>query len=245
MNLEKQVLDLKNDWEMNKRWSYVKRPYTAEEVVKLRGSLQPEYTLARVGAEKLWKMLKEEDYVHCLGTLTGGQAIQGVKAGAKAIYSRHTLQHHQFFTEQEMRFAGPHDWRVTLFPPYALAVFIAVLSAPGVLFLSWIFSPNVGWLFICCTTSFYLLYEIMHFFCHIKDNIIVRNLPFINTIRRHHAAHHNKGIMMGLNMNLTFPFGDWLFGTSDLNRGLWGHFFNGYNTKYIKEKVLKSKDVIN
>ena len=49
--------------------------------------------------------------------------------GAKAIYSRHTLQHHQFFTEHEMRFAGPHDWRVTLFPPYALAVFIAVLSA--------------------------------------------------------------------------------------------------------------------
>lgn len=86
MDLKKQVLDLKNDWEMNKRWSHVKRPYTAEEVVKLRGSLQPEYTLARVGAEKLWKMLKEEDYVHCLGTLTGGQAIQGVKAGAKAIY---------------------------------------------------------------------------------------------------------------------------------------------------------------
>ena len=50
MNLEKQVLDLKNDWEMNKRWSHVKRPYTAEEVVRLRGSLQPEYTLARVGA---------------------------------------------------------------------------------------------------------------------------------------------------------------------------------------------------
>ena len=165
--------------------------------------------------------------------------------GAKAIYSRHTLQHHQFFTEHEMRFAGPHDWRVTLFPPYALAIFIAVLSAPGVVFLSWIISPNFGWLFICCTTSFYLLYEIMHFFCHVKDNIIVRNLPFINTIRRHHAAHHNKGIMMGLNMNLTFPFGDWLFGTSDLNRGLWGHFFNGYSTKYIKEDVLIAKDIVN
>ena len=51
MNLNEQVLELKNDWEMNERWSYVKRPYSAEEVVKLRGSLQPEYTLARIGAE--------------------------------------------------------------------------------------------------------------------------------------------------------------------------------------------------
>ena len=66
-------------------------------------------------------------------------------------------------------------------------------------------------------------------------------MPFINTIRRHHAAHHNKGIMMGLNMNLTFPFGDWLFGTSDLNRGLFGHFFNGYSTKYVKKEVLEAK----
>jgi len=161
--------------------------------------------------------------------------------GAKAIYSRHTLQHHQFFTEQEMRFAGTHDWRVTLFPPYALAVFITVLSAPGVLVLSWVVTPNVGWLFICSTTSFYLLYEVMHFFCHVKDNIIVRNMPFINTIRRHHAAHHNKGIMMHLNMNLTFPFADWLFGTSDLNRGLFGHFFNGYSTKYVKKEVFEAK----
>jgi isocitrate lyase len=86
MNLNEQVLELKNDWEMNERWAYVKRPYSAEEVVKLRGSLQPEYTLARIGAEKLWNMLHKEDYVHCLGTLTGGQAVQGVKAGAKAIY---------------------------------------------------------------------------------------------------------------------------------------------------------------
>ena len=86
MNLNEQVQDLKNDWEMNERWTYVKRPYSAEEVVKLRGSLQPEYTLARVGAEKLWRMLHNEDYVHCLGTLSGGQAVQGVKAGAKAIY---------------------------------------------------------------------------------------------------------------------------------------------------------------
>ena len=79
MSLNEQVLQLKNDWEMNERWAYVERPYTAEEVVKLRGSLQPEYTLARIGAEKLWNMLHKEDYVNCLGTLTGGQAVQGAQ----------------------------------------------------------------------------------------------------------------------------------------------------------------------
>ena len=62
--------------------------------------------------------------------------------GARAIYTRHTLQHHQFFTEDEMRFAGPHDWRVTVFPPYALAIFIAAMSAPGVVVLSWLISPK-------------------------------------------------------------------------------------------------------
>ncbi len=61
-----------------------------------------------------------------------------------------------------------------------MAILIAVLSAPGVLVLSWMISTNVGWLFICSTTSFYLLYEIMHFFCHVKDNVIVRNMPFIS-----------------------------------------------------------------
>ena len=100
--------------------------------------------------------------------------------GAKAIYSRHTLQHHQFFTEHEMRFAGTHDWRVTLFPPYALAIFIAVLSAPAVIFLNLVISSNVGWLFIITTTSFYLLYEIMHFCCHVDDNIFVLSLIHIS-----------------------------------------------------------------
>jgi len=79
-----------------------------------------------------------------------------------------------------------------------------------------------------------------------KENcfyIHVTYLPFINTIRRHHAAHHNKNIMMYSNMNLTFPLGDWLFGTSDLNRGFFGHIFNGYSKKYIKKEFLQNKEV--
>ena len=72
-------------------------------------------------------------------------------------------------------------------------------------------------------------YEFFHWCCHVQDDRILRHVPFVNTIRRHHIAHHNTAIMMNRNMNLTYPFADWLFGTSDLNRGLLGHLFNGYN----------------
>ena len=65
MNLTDQVVALEKDWAENPRWKHVKRPYSAEEVVKLRDSLQPECTLARKGAEKLWNYLFSEDYINC------------------------------------------------------------------------------------------------------------------------------------------------------------------------------------
>jgi len=77
---------LQEAWEMDSRWKGITRPYTAEDVIKLRGSIDIEYTLARRGAEKLWKLLNEEDYINALGALTGNQAVQQVKAGLKAIY---------------------------------------------------------------------------------------------------------------------------------------------------------------
>src|SRR5512146_2566853 len=73
-------------WEENPRWSGVRRTYTAEDVRRLRGSLQIEHSLARHGAEKLWKLLHEEPFVAALGAMTGGQAVQMVQAGLKAIY---------------------------------------------------------------------------------------------------------------------------------------------------------------
>lgn len=157
----------------------------------------------------------------------------------RAVYTRHTLMHHQFFTDEEMRFDGSRDWRVTFFPPYALAAFI-LMTIPGALLLGWIFSPNVGWLTMCTTTSMYMIYEFMHFCCHVDENAFVRNMPLVNTLRRHHTAHHNQSIMMERNMNLTFPIMDWLFGTSDLDRGLIGHLFNGYNTKHVKTNMRKT-----
>ena len=77
---------LKLDWDNNARWSGIARSYTAEDVVRLRGTVHIEHSLARLGADKLWKSLHTEDFVNALGALTGNQAMQQVKAGLKAIY---------------------------------------------------------------------------------------------------------------------------------------------------------------
>ncbi|WP_036138304.1 isocitrate lyase [Luteibacter sp. 9135] len=74
------------DWTNNDRWQGIERPYTADDVVKLRGTIQVEHTLARHGAERLWHALHERPYVNALGALTGNQAMQQVKAGLQAIY---------------------------------------------------------------------------------------------------------------------------------------------------------------
>ncbi|RSK26350.1 isocitrate lyase [Bacillus sp. HMF5848] len=86
MTLKERAQKLQESWEMDKRWNGVTRPYSAEDVIRLRGSIDMEHTLARRGAEKLWNLLHEEDYVNALGALTGNQAVQQVKAGLKAIY---------------------------------------------------------------------------------------------------------------------------------------------------------------
>ncbi|TWP35584.1 isocitrate lyase [Leekyejoonella antrihumi] len=77
---------LQKEWHTDPRWKNVKRDYTAEDVIKLRGSVQEEFTLARRGAEQLWNKLHTEDYINALGALTGNQAVQQVKAGLKAVY---------------------------------------------------------------------------------------------------------------------------------------------------------------
>jgi isocitrate lyase len=77
---------LQRQWAGDSRWAGIERTYSAADVIRLRGSLQEEHTLARIGAERLWSMLHEDGYVNTLGALTGNQAVQQVKAGLRAIY---------------------------------------------------------------------------------------------------------------------------------------------------------------
>ena len=84
--IQEQASRLEEQWGEDGRWAGVVRPYRAEEVVRLRGSVVPECTLGRLGAERLWRLLGDAGYVHALGALTGGQAVQMVRAGLRSIY---------------------------------------------------------------------------------------------------------------------------------------------------------------
>ncbi|KAA9338286.1 isocitrate lyase [Hymenobacter busanensis] len=86
MNRAERIAAIAHDWSTNPRWQGIQRPYSAEDVVKLQGSVCIEYSLARQGAERLWQQLHTEEYVAGLGALTGNQAVQEVQAGLNAIY---------------------------------------------------------------------------------------------------------------------------------------------------------------
>ena len=86
MNKTELINQLMIEWKKAPRWKGITRPYSAEDVGRLKGNIHREYSLAKAGAERLWKLLTEEKYVHVLSAVTGNQAIQQVKAGLKAIY---------------------------------------------------------------------------------------------------------------------------------------------------------------
>ena len=86
MKNNEQAANLELEWQSDPRWEGITRPYSAEDVVRLRGSIQIEHTLAKLGAERLWSLLQTEDYVAALGAVTGNQAVQQVSAGLQAIY---------------------------------------------------------------------------------------------------------------------------------------------------------------
>ena len=164
--------------------------------------------------------------------------IKGFGNFFMAIYTRHTLAHHQFFTDHEPTIDNLRDFRIVFFPPYALVTFILMSIAPAVI-LMLAGARDMGWILLCTNTFIYLNYEFFHFCCHVKNDAVIKRLPFISTIRRHHLAHHDTHQMMERNFNLTYPFADWLFGTSDLDRGVLGHLFNGYSKDRVKPKQRK------
>ncbi len=83
---ETAAAELESRWATSPRWAGVDRPYSAADVLRLRGSVAVEHTVARMGAERLWELLGSEDYINALGAMTGGQAVEMVKAGLQAIY---------------------------------------------------------------------------------------------------------------------------------------------------------------
>jgi len=158
------------------------------------------------------------------------------KFALRAIYDRHTRQHHQYFTDNDATIHTVKEFRIVFFPWRVLAV-LAVGGGILSLVIGEVVNANAGYITFITMIGHYTVYATFHYCCHVPENAFVRNAPFINTIRRHHIAHHNMGIMMHVNMNLTFPIADWALGTSDLRRGLLGHLFNGYDERYVKEEL--------
>jgi len=156
--------------------------------------------------------------------------------GLRAIYERHTRQHHQYFTDNDPTIDTTREFRIVFFP-WRVLITLGVFGTTLGYLASVIVNPNAGYVLFITMVAHYLVYEVFHYCCHVHDNWFVRNMPLINTIRRHHIAHHNQGIMMKYNMNLSFPIADWFMGTSDLKRGLLGHLFNGYSEKYVKREL--------
>ena len=154
----------------------------------------------------------------------------------RAIYDRHTRQHHQYFTDNDATIHTVKEFRIVFFPWRVLMV-LAVGGGLISLAMAALVNPNAGYVTFITMIGHYMVYETLHFSCHIPENRWLRHIPFVNTIRRHHTAHHNLGIMMHLNMNLTFPIADWAMGTTDLDRGLLGHLFNGYSEEHVKEEL--------
>lgn len=158
--------------------------------------------------------------------------------GFMGIYKRHTLAHHQFFTDTEPTIDSTRDFRIVFFPPYALVAFMA-LSLPPAALLGAFGLANAGWLLLITNVALYLNYELFHYCCHVKGDRIVRHVPLVNSIRRHHIAHHNTALMMERNFNLTYPIADWFFGTSDLRCGLLRHVFNGYDARFVRTDLKR------
>ena len=154
----------------------------------------------------------------------------------RAIYDRHTRQHHQYFTDKVMTVDSTREFRIIFFPWRALFTFMA-FGIPFALLLAALINPNAGYVLMVTIVGQYLIYETFHYCCHSHENWFVSNAPFVNTIRRHHRAHHNYGIMMSHNMNLTFPMADWLMNTSDVKRSLLGTLLNGYSEKHIPPEL--------
>jgi hypothetical protein len=154
----------------------------------------------------------------------------------RAIYDRHTRQHHQYFTDNDHVIHTMKEFRIVFFP-WRLLVALGTIGGLLGWLTSLVWNANAGFVVFITMIGHYLVYETFHFFCHVPEHPVLRHIPFINTIRRHHTAHHNMGIMMHVNMNLTFPIADWAMGTSDLDRGLLGHIFNGYSDKHVKEEL--------
>lgn len=131
---------------------------------------------------------------------------------ARALYQRHTLTHHRFFTDVRGELRDSRDLRIVFFPVYALPL-LTLLSLPPLLVVGLVFTRNAALVGLAGVVGIYLLFELMHLCAHLPERAWPTQLPGVRAMRRHHLAHHDPQRMMASNMNFTFPLADWIHGT--------------------------------
>jgi hypothetical protein len=130
------------------------------------------------------------------------------------IHSRHAVEHHRFFTDQDMAYESSRDFKMVLFPPIMLLFFLGGIATPIALILYFLVSANAGWIFIATGIGYFLTYEWLHFTYHLSSSSLLGRLKVIQLLRRHHSVHHNPALMQDWNFNITFPICDQIFGTT-------------------------------
>lgn len=135
------------------------------------------------------------------------------RPGLKVIFERHARQHHRFFRDDAMAFDGPRDYKAVLFPSVLIVFYMAGFALPVGLLIDWLVSRNVALLFVTTAVAYFLNYELLHFAYHAPSGSWMARLPLMNRLRRLHTLHHRPELMQRYNFNITYPIGDWLFGT--------------------------------
>jgi hypothetical protein len=133
--------------------------------------------------------------------------------GLALVYKRHAGQHHRFFNHQAMAIDNLRDLRAVLFPPVLVLFFFGLFGLPAWWLLYWLFSANVAWLFISGGLAYFLNYELLHLAYHLPESHWLARRWLVRKLRWLHRLHHDPRRMALCNFNITYPLGDWLFGS--------------------------------
>lgn len=130
-----------------------------------------------------------------------------------AIFQRHSVEHHSFFTNEAPSFDSTQDYKAVLFPPLLIVFFFGCFAVPVGALLYFLVSPNVCYLFTATAILYFLNYELLHFAYHMDPSSRLGRLPLVRRLRQHHLLHHDRTLMTRYNFNITYPICDALFGT--------------------------------
>lgn len=135
------------------------------------------------------------------------------RRGLGMIFNRHTLQHHRFFTYDNMPFDTSRDHKAVLFPPVLISFFLVAFALPFWFLIKALFSANAAWLSVATILAYYLQYELLHFAWHCRDDAWIYRIPGMRRWREYHRIHHDIRKMQTVNFNITVPLADLVMGT--------------------------------